>query len=77
MFMCPQCEGKKTIKCPTCDGNGLKFFVPVLDIWESDCNECYGVGHVRCPVCEGVGQLSPLLPGTRTKTPTVFTSACD
>lgn len=77
MFVCPQCEGKMTIKCPTCDGNGLKYFVPVLDIWESDCGECYGTGHVKCPVCEGAGEVAPMLPGSIIPGPRAFTVACE
>lgn len=77
MFVCPQCEGKKTVTCPTCDGNGLKYFVPVLDIWESDCNECYGTGHVKCPVCDGVGEVGPMLPSSAPKRPRVFTAVCE
>jgi len=53
MYLCPKCEGGKTIKCPTCGGKDNKYFVPVLDFWESDCTECYGLGTVKCPDCDG------------------------
>lgn len=55
MTICSECEGKKIISCPTCDGAGNKYFVPVLDIWESDCTECYGSGVVTCTMCNGLG----------------------
>lgn len=77
MFVCPQCEGKKAVKCPTCDGNGLRYFVPVLDFWESDCTECYGTGEVKCPCCDGVGEISGMLPASISQTPRAFAAACD
>lgn len=66
MLQCPKCEGKKTIQCPTCGGDGHRYFVPVLDFWEADCTQCYGEGTVKCPECEGHGEVfhavhSPIL----------------
>ena len=43
----PSCDGGNTIKCPACDGQGRKYFVPVLGFWESGCDECYGLGIVN------------------------------
>lgn len=67
MTICPECEGEKVVRCTKCDGNGNKYFVPVLDIWETDC-DCYGSGVVTCSVCNGLGELmvpSPTLAEVR------------
>ena len=62
MATCPRCEGNKKITCPSCDGKGNKYFVPVLDFWEYDCTDCYGAGYVACPECEGRGEVLQLVP---------------
>ncbi len=54
MAICPECEGKKVVQCVKCDGKGNRYFVPVLDIWETDC-DCYGSGVVTCTMCNGLG----------------------
>ncbi|ACH39964.1 MULTISPECIES: hypothetical protein [Citrifermentans] len=57
MTQCPECEGKKVVACAKCDGKGNKYFVPVLDIWEYDC-DCYGSGVVTCSMCNGLGYVT-------------------
>ena len=57
MAVCPKCEGKKAITCPSCNGDGHRYFVPVLDFWESGCSKCYGVGTITCNICEGSGDV--------------------
>lgn len=55
MSVCSRCEGKRLVACNNCDGKGDMYFVPVLDIWESDCSDCHGSGVVMCPSCHGRG----------------------
>lgn len=62
MFVCPKCESKKTIICPTCDGDGHRYFVPLLDFWEADCAQCYGNGYIKCPDCEADSELLQIIP---------------
>jgi DnaJ-class molecular chaperone len=52
MGICSDCKGKKVVTCPECGGTGNRYYVPVLDIWESDCSACFGSGLVACKVCE-------------------------
>ncbi len=62
MIICPTCDGSKTVKCSSCEGEGHKYFVPLLGFWESDCTECYGLGNIDCPDCEGLGEICPVIP---------------
>ena len=55
MSICTRCDGERMVSCTACDGKGNMYFVPALDIWESDCPECYGGGMVMCPSCSGSG----------------------
>ncbi|WP_224957069.1 hypothetical protein [Geomonas subterranea] len=52
MAICKDCRDKKIVTCPECGGTGNRYYVPVLDIWESDCSVCFGSGTITCPACE-------------------------
>ena len=51
MAMCNECKDRKTVVCPECDGTGNRYYVAVLDIWESDCGSCFGSGVIACSAC--------------------------
>ncbi|GFO63679.1 hypothetical protein M1B72_08755 [Geomonas paludis] len=61
MGICKDCHDKKVVTCPECAGTGNRYYVAVLDIWESDCSSCFGSGMVTCPVC-AVTPLGALRP---------------
>ena len=75
MNNCSSCEGSGTVTCPTCGGEGLKYFVPILDIWESGCSACYGLGTVLCPDCAPAGQHALHLANQPQSRPTVSIEA--
>lgn len=52
MGICIDCKGKRIVTCPECGGTGNRYYVAVLDIWESDCSVCFGSGTISCPSCE-------------------------
>ena len=55
-MVCPDCKGKKWIKCPKC-GNGWKIegkkFFTV-----TQCLYCFGEKFIDCPTCEGKGEIT-------------------
>jgi len=58
MSICSSCCGNRVTSCTACDGNGNRYYVPVLDIWDSDCSVCHGSGLVTCTTCHGTGVTS-------------------
>ncbi len=56
---CPNCKGKKTVKCTTCtDG-----------IADLPCPECSGQGFINCPTCNGRATLPCSCEGKNPKCP--------
>ena len=54
MATCKRCNGKGTIKCPICKGQGR-----IIPIFGSSypCKHCGGSGEVTCPECQGKGTV--------------------
>jgi DnaJ-class molecular chaperone len=59
--ICPNCKGKKTLKCPLCGGDGTvaKKVHPLASRFENqiECPHCHGVGKVVCEICGGMGVI--------------------
>lgn len=51
-IVCPECHGRKTVKCEKCNGHG-EF---------STCNNCHATGKVDCPSCGGSGKETSICP---------------
>lgn len=53
MSICSRCNGEGIVECPTCEGKGRKYLVPLLGVGALNCSGCNGVGNINCPECEG------------------------
>ncbi len=54
---CLQCQGKGTIPCPRCHGEGhVALNMAGIDT-TSSCDHCYGSGKIKCTTCDGTGTV--------------------
>jgi DnaJ-class molecular chaperone len=53
---CPECKGKRAVRCDRCNGTGTFFPLPVLGVGGSRCQKCNGSGKLSCPKCGGSGK---------------------
>jgi hypothetical protein len=58
MENCNQCDNKRWVKCPDCDGEGTVNYGDDDDEDDEDtCDECHGDGKIYCPDCNPNGDL--------------------
>ena len=61
MYTCPRCAGYGTVECPSCDGKGLIYRLPLQATNASHCSVCNGVGGIDCTNCGGRGDLTRII----------------
>lgn len=58
MATCPECYGKKSVKCLECKGSGKKYYSTGIMSGETKaCKICGGSGKAVCGVCKGSGYI--------------------
>lgn len=60
VYDCNVCQGKKTLKCPRCNGNGVTTSYQRLSNEIVKCTYCGGDGRIKCNGCHGSGKITML-----------------